>query len=238
MKTFFFSLKTTVWTLSILICLFFVGSYMMPMYREIFAPMNDDILFNWAMHTASDSLQRTWWFFAALIALALLAINTIACSVQAVKGRWSRADFFLRISPQVIHTGFLLILIAHLTGAFWGYKLSGVMPEGAYAPLPEDKALRLVHVSVQTDAEGAMQDWAAEVSLYENNKVVKSGTLGPNAPLFYDGVGIYLKSLSFNGGPAAILLIAKDPGAPWALLGGILFILGSLTLLVLKWEKV
>jgi hypothetical protein len=82
-----------------------------------------------------------------------------------------------------------------------------------------------------------MQDWAAEASLYENNNLVKSGTLGPNKPLFYKGTGIYLKNLSFETGPAALLLIAKDPGAIWALVGGILFTLGSITLLVLKWEK-
>lgn len=237
MKNFFLSLKTAVWTLSALICLFFIGSYMMPMHREIFAPMNDDLLFNWVKHNVPDALWYTWWFFAAVAALALLTINTIVCSVQAVKGQWTRSDFFLRISPQVIHIGFLLILIAHLVGAFGGYRISGGMPEGAYAPLPEDKALRLEHIYVQADAQGTMQYWTAEASLYENNQVVKSGTLGPNTPLFYDGVGIYLKSLNFDRGPAATLLIVKDPGAPWALMGGILFMLGSLTLLVLKWRK-
>lgn len=237
MKNLFLSLKTTVWTLSALICLFFVGSYMMPMHREIFAPMNDGILFNWVRRTAPDSLWYTWWFFAAVAALALLTVNTIVCSVQAVKGQWTRFDFLLRTSPQVIHIGFLLILTAHLLSALWGYKLSGAMPEGAYAPLPEDRALRLEHIYVQADAQGVMQDWTAAASLYENNQVVKSGTLGPNTPLFYDGVGIYLKSLNFDGGPAASLLIVRDPGAMWALMGGILFMLGSLTLLVLKWRK-
>ncbi len=237
MKNFFLSPKTTVWTLSALICLFFVGSYMMPMHREIFAPMNDDILSRWVQHVVPDSLWYTWWFFAAVAALAMLTINTIICGVQAVKGQWTRTDFFLRISPQVVHIGFLFILVAHLIGAFWGYRLSGAMPEGAYAPLPEDKALRLEHIYVQTDAQGAIKDWTAEASVYENNEPVKSGTLGPNTPLFYDGVGIYLKSLNYDRGPAAILLIVKDPGAIWALVGGMLFMLGSLALLVLKWRK-
>ncbi len=237
MKNFFLSLKTTVWTLSALICFFFIGSYMMPMHREIFSSMNDDVLFSWVKHTVPDSLWYTWWFLAAVAALALLTINTIVCSMQAINAQWTRTDFFLHISPQVIHIGFLLIIIAHLLSAFWGYRLSGVMPEGAYAPLPEDKALRLEHIFVQTNVQGAMQDGTAEASLYENNQVVKSGRLGPNTPLFYDGVGIYLKSLNFDGGPAAILLIVKDPGAAWALIGGVLFMLGSLSLLVLKWRK-
>ena len=237
MKNFFLSLKTTVWTLLALVCLFFIGSYIMPAHREVFAGMNDDILFRWVKDTASDNPWYTWWFFAAVAALTLLTINTLVCSIQAVRGKWTRVDFLLRISPQIIHIGFLFILLAHLLGAGWGYKLSGMMPEGAYAPLPEDKALLLRQVRVQTDNRGSMIGWSAEVSMYENGQLVKNGTLGPNVTLFYKGTGIYLKSLNFDRGPAAVLLIAKDPGAAWALVGGILFMLGSITLLVLKWGK-
>jgi cytochrome c biogenesis protein ResB len=237
MRHFFLSLKTAVWTLFVMVCLFFIGSYMMPMHLEIFGPMNNDLLLHWVKDVAMDNVWQTWWFFVALAGLVLLTLNTIFCSIQAVRGKWSRIDFLLRISPQVIHIGFLFILLAHLLGAVWGYKLSGMMPEGAYAHLPEDLALRLNQIQVQSDARGFITDWSAEASLYENNHLVKSGTLRPNSPLFWGGTGIYLKSLNFDRGPAAHLLIAKDPGAIWALVGGVLFTLGSLTLLALKWKK-
>ena len=237
MRHFFLSLKTAVWTLFVMVWLFFIGSYMMPMHREVFGPMNDDLLFHWVKDVAADNVWQTWWFFAALAGLVLLTLNTIFCSIQAVRGKWSRSDFLLRISPQVIHIGFLIILLAHLLGAGWGYKLSGMMPEGAYAPLPEDLALQLNQIHMQTDARGFMTDWSVEASLYENNRLAKSGTLGPNSPLFCGGTGIYLKSLNFDRGPAALLLIAKDPGAIWALVGSVFFTLGSVTLLALKWKK-
>jgi hypothetical protein len=237
MKNFFFSLKTAVWTLFALVCFFFIGSYLMPAYQEIFAPMNQDILSHWLRGAASDNPGHTWWFFAALAALVLLTINTLLCSIQAVMDRWSRADIFLRISPQIVHIGFLLILLAHLLSAGWGYKLSGMMPEGAYAPLPEDRAMSLVQIKVQTGADGYPTDWSAEVDLFENNVRVMTGLLGPNQPLFYKGIGIYLKSLNFERGPAALMIIARDPGAIWALAGGCLFILGSVMLLMLKWKK-
>ena len=238
MKNFFFSLKTAVWTLFTLVSLFFIGSYLMPAYRDIFAPMNEGILFRWIQGVASDNLGYTWWFFAALAALVLLTINTLACSIQAVLGRWSRADFLLRISPQIVHIGFLMILLAHLIGAGWGYRLSGMMPEGAYAPLPEDRALSLKEIRVQMDPGGYPMDWSAEVDLFENNVRVQTGTLGPNRPLFYNGVGIYLKSLNYEKGPAALMVIARDPGAIWALAGAVTFMLGSVMLLMLKWKKV
>jgi len=237
MKSFFLSLKTTVWTLFGLVCLFFIGSYMMPAHREVFASMNDDLLFAWIGNTAMRNPWQTWWFFAALVALILLAINTLVCGIQAIQGSWSRKDFLLRISPQIVHAGFLFILLAHLLGAGWGYKLSGAMPEGAYARLPENRALYLREIRSDVDAAGFLKDWSAEVYLFEDNQRVKIGALRPNTPLFYKGTGIYLKSFELQPSPVALLMITKDPGAPWALAGGILFILGSITLLALKWKK-
>lgn len=237
MKNFFLSLKTTVWTLFVLVCLFFIGSGLMPVHRDVFAPLNDDILLNWITGAAAANPWQTWWFFAALAGLAVLTINTLACSIQAVAARWSRSEFLLRVSPQVMHAGFLLILLAHLLSAVSGYKLSGLLPEGAFGRLPEDRGVLLQKIRVETDASGYMTDWTASVSLYEKDRLVKSDVLRPNKPVFYGGVGIYLKSLNFDRGPAAFLMIVKDPGAVWALAGGLLFLLGSFTLLALKWKK-
>jgi cytochrome c biogenesis protein ResB len=236
MKNFFLSLKTAVWTLFGLVCLFFIGSSLMPMHQDIFSHMNDSLLFHWARDVAAKYLWQTWWFFAALLGLALLAINTIVCSLQTIRAKWIRKNFLPRISPQVTHIGFLFIMTGHLISACWGYKLSGMMHEDSFVKLPEDRGLYLQKIFTQTDTTGFIQDWAAMVSLYENGNFVKSGTLGPNKPLFYNGTAIYLKSLSFDAGPVALLLVAKDPGAVWVLAGGVLFMLGSIVLLVLKWK--
>ncbi len=236
-KTFFLSLKTTVWTLLVLIGLFFIGSYMMPAHREIFAPMNDDILFVWVGNTAAGNLWYTWWFFAAIAGLALLTVNTLVCSAQAVKGKWTRDDFLLRISPQVIHIGFLFILLAHLLGAGWGYKVSGALPEGSYARLPEGRTVYLRSIRADVDSRGMPEGWSAEVMLYDDKEQLASGILGPNRPLLYQGMGVYMKSFELEPRPYALLLVAKDPGAIWALIGGVLFMLGSVTLLALKWKR-
>jgi len=237
MKNFFLSLKTTVWTLLALITLFFVGSYMMPVHRSIFASMNDDLLFRWTARIASVNIPYTWWFFAAVTGLAMLTINTLACSIRAVTGKWTRSEFLLRISPQIIHLGFLFILLAHLLGAGWGYRISGALPEGSYARLPGGRTLYLQSVRADINPRGTPEGWSAEVALYQNNELLAAGTLGPNQPLLYRGMGIYMKSFEFEPRPYAVLLVAKDPGAIWALTGGILFILGAIMLLVLKWKK-
>ena len=237
MKSFFFSLKTTVWTLLALVCVFFAGSYLMPVYREVHASMNDRLLFDWASEIALGRPAASWWFFASLAGLALLTINTLACSVQTVRGRWTREDLFLRLSPQVVHLGFLFILLAHLLGAGWGYRLSGALPEGAAAALPQDRVLRLLSVSVETNERGMPVGWSADVQVLENGDVVAAGALGPNHPLLYDGVGVYLKSFGFEPVRYAYLLVHRDPGALWALAGSLLFMLGSGTLLALKWKR-
>ena len=237
MKNFFLSLKTTVWTLLALICVFFAGSYLMPAYKDVHGAMNDRLLFQWVERFALDHPGETSWFFLSVAGLIVLTINTIVCSLQAIRGRWSREDFLLRIAPQVVHIGFLFILLAHLLGAGWGYRLSGMVPVGSSASLPGDQGLFLADLSPEVDTRGYLTDWTAEVVFLEKGMRVAAGTLGPNKPLFYRGVGIYLKSFELQPTPAAFLLATKDPGAVWALVGSVLFIIGSGIVLVLKWKK-
>jgi cytochrome c biogenesis protein ResB len=237
MKNFFLSLKTAVWLLTGLICVFFLGSYLMPAYRDVHGAMNDRLLFEWVEQVAVEHPWVTGWFFLALAALVLLTINTIVCSIQAIRGKWSREDFLLRISPQIVHAAFLLILLAHLLGAGWGYRISGMLQEGASARLPENRVLFLREVRAESDARGYVRDWSATVILYENGQRAADGVLGPNTPLFYRGMGVYLKSLDLQRSPAAILLVTRDPGAVWALAGSILFMLGTVIILFLKWTR-
>jgi cytochrome c biogenesis protein ResB len=237
MKNFFLSLKTTVWTLLALICVFFLGSYMMPVHRELHAGMNDGLLFDWVREVALDHPWETGWFFASLSGLALLTVNTVVCSLQAIRGRWSRRDFLLRIAPQIVHIGFLCILLAHLLGAGWGYRVSGVLPEGGAGRLPDGRVLMLDRLAAEQDGAGYARTWTAVVSVYDSDRRVASGVLGPNQPLFTGGAGIYLKSFELEPSPAALLLATRDPGVPWALAGAALFTIGAVMILFLKWKQ-
>lgn len=238
MKNFFHSLKTTVWTLFALICVFFLGSYLMPAHREAHGGMNDRLLFQWVADTAQDHPWATSWFFLSLAGLALLAANTVVCCWQAIRGRWSREDFLLRIAPQVVHIGFLCILLAHLLGAGWGYRLGGALPVEMSARLPDDRVLYLNDLRPKVDDTGRLLDWGADIILFENGQSVARGVLGPNKPLFHDGMGIYLKSFDLeNDRPVAYLMVNRDPGAVWALAGAVLFVLGTTVILALKWKR-
>jgi hypothetical protein len=237
MKNFFLSLKTAVWTLLALVVAFFAGSFVMPLHREIFGPMNELLLVDWLREVAIRSFGQTWWFFISLALLVLLTINTLVCSLQAIQGRWSRSDALLRIAPQIMHIGFLCILLAHLLGAGWGYRLSGAVPEGAFVHIPGDRILHLRELRVLPGSGGMMRgDWQADITLYRGDRKIAEGILGPNRPLFNEGAGIYLKSFEFDPSPVAFLLVNRDPGAIWALTGGIVFIAGSALLLAARWK--
>lgn len=237
MKNFFLSLKTTVWVLFALICVFFLGSYLMPAYKDVHGPMNDRLLFQWAGQYALGSPWAASWFFLSLAGLVLLTANTLVCSWQAVKGKWSREDFLLRVAPQIVHIGFLFILLAHLLGAGWGYRVSGMLPVEMSAKLPDGQVLYLNDLRPRVDARGNLTDWSAEVFLFEGNSRVAAGVLGPNTPLFHDGMGVYLKSFDFQDRPVAFLMVNRDPGAVWALVGSLLFMIGTGIILVLKWNN-
>jgi cytochrome c biogenesis protein ResB len=237
MKNFFLSLRTTVWTLLAFIAVFFAGSYLMPLHREVFAPLNGMLLFSWLSRVAAGEPGSTWWFFLSLALLVLLTINTIVCSLQAIRGRWAREDFLTRIAPQIVHIGLLLILCAHLLSAGWGYRLSGMLPEGASAQIPGNRVLQLQKLQVFSDDAGSVRDWRADVAVFRNGERVAAGTLAPNRPLFHEGTGIYLRSFDLERVPAAFLLVHRDPGALWALAGGIAFIIGGVIVVAIQWKR-
>jgi cytochrome c biogenesis protein ResB len=59
-------------------------------------------------------------------------------------------------------------------------------------------------------------------------------TLRPNSPSFIEGMGLYIKTVRFEPFPVALIQVSRDPGAPWALAGGGLFLIGMISLLLLK----
>ena len=149
---------------------------------------------------------------------------------RRTRGSWDRRDV---ISSGVV---LLFILLAHLLGAGWGYRITGALPVERSAQLPDGKVLYLNDLRPQVDDRGNLRDWAAVVGIFENDKLVASGILGPNAPLFHEGMGVYLKSFDLRDRPVALLMVNRDPGAVWALFGSVLFMIGTGIILVLKWK--
>ena len=255
MLRFFLSLRTALWLFLGLLLFLLYGSLVMPVMKE-FEGINTVPLFGWLRQSA---LGATWWLWGAILILGLLTANTLICSAESIIKKRER-QWLSMLSPQVVHIGFLFILLAHLLSSGWSARALVYAGEGTELRLPEgldiagarSPILRVGSIEAISDREGYLSDWRAEVAYIEGGSVVKTANLGPNKPSFYRGIGVYLKDIRvIPQGPVAgvgarspnivgarspvvLLELSREPGAPWALAGGILFMAGTAGLIVLK----
>ncbi|MGC2062571.1 MAG: cytochrome c biogenesis protein ResB [Thermodesulfovibrionales bacterium] len=230
---FFISLRTAIWLSFSLIFLLFAGGFIMPA-REEFQSLHTTPLFAWL---GDNDPRVTWWLYGSLFVLSLLAANTLVCSVESLIRKRSARTWLLTISPQVIHIGFLFILLAHLLSSYDSFQGMAMVREGEQLPLPNGVTVVIDGIHADIDPRGYINEWSADVRYVQNVRGEQSaagGTIRPNEPLFYGGFGLYIKTVKFQPYPTALIQVSRDPGALYALIGGILFLIGMTTLLMLK----
>jgi hypothetical protein len=229
-SVFFFSLRTAIWLVIALLMLLLFGSILMPLRGE-FQSMSMVPLFQWM---TGNSLAITWWLWGAVFVLSLLTANTLLCSIESVVKKRGARNWLLVISPQVIHIGFLFILLAHLLSSYGSFKGMTYVGQGTSVRLPNGLTVLFKGINADIDPAGYIEDWSADVSYFRGNTEIASDVIRPNSPSFEEGLGIYVKTVRMEPFPAALIEVSREPGAPWALAGGILFIVGMSTLLILK----
>ena len=84
-------------------------------------------LFEWLTETP---VAVSWWLWAAIGVLGLLVVNTGLCSIESIRGRYRNTRLLILIAPQIMHAGFLLIVLAHLLSASGGMKQIMPVHEG------------------------------------------------------------------------------------------------------------
>lgn len=233
MLNLFFSLTTAVWLLLALICFLFFGAFLMPEAEE-FKSINSLPLFQWLK---DSPFSATWWLFGSIVLLCLLTANTLLCSFESVIKKRAGKQWLLLISPQIIHIGFLFILLAHLLSSAGSFRGRVVAYEGSVIRLPNDLLLSVKSLSVDIGPKGYPRGWRADIEYLAGGVKLKEDYLGPNRPSFYKGFGIYLKDIKAYPIKASLLEISREPGAVWAFIGGILFMTGTVALVALKIKK-
>lgn len=227
---FFLSLGTTIWLTLALLCLLLYGSFVMPL-REEFLALHSVPLFQWL---TENHLGITWWLWCSTAILSVLTLNTIFCSIESVIKKRDAGNRLLVISPQVIHIGFLFILLAHLLSSYGSFKGTAVVSKGSALQLSNGLTVMFDAINMDIDPSGYIREWSAEIKYLRDGRQISSDTISPNNPSFQDGLGIYIKTVQPAPLPAAVIEVSRDPGALWALIGGILFLTGMTTLLLLK----
>jgi hypothetical protein len=227
------SLRTAIWLLMALLLLLLYGSVVMPVHEE-FQSLHAVPLFQWM---AENSHGITWWLWAVIGVISLLSANTILCSIDSVVKKKSARKWIYVISPQVVHIGFLFILLAHLLSGYGSFRATAVVYENEGLRLPNGNDVLFRSINVEADRSGYMKDWSADVEYFQSGKSLGADSIRPNSPSFQDGLGIYIKDVQLQPYPVAMVEVSREPGAILALIGGVLFMAGMTTLLLFKIKK-
>lgn len=223
------SLSLGLWLMGGVMVLMAVGSF----GGEDAASLNEMPLFAWL---GSAPLSASWWLWGTLVLLALMVANTLLCSVEAIRKRIGKGGLPALLAPQLMHVGFLLIVLAHFLSAKGGAKQAMQLYEGSDLRFPGGSSVVVDAIEVQTGPRGMPVDYRARLRVVEKGGA-KPMTVRPNEPLFHEGLGIYLKYAEPFPVPTAFVEIHREPGAGWALAGALLFTVGNGMLLAVRRER-
>lgn len=222
------SLTLGLWLIGAVIGLLAAGSFSRGGSES--SGINDVPLLRWL---TESPVSVSWWLWAAIAVLALLALNTVACSIESIRSKYRSTRFLTLIAPQVMHAGFLLVVLAHLFSAQGGLKQVMPVREGELIGLRDGTRIQVANVSATIGPMGFATDYSAEIrSLSGTGQLVQ--TIRPNQPFFNKGNGFYLKEVALQPYRAALIEIHREPGAGCALAGAILFTVGNVLLLVVR----
>jgi len=224
----FGSIKTASVLTALLMVTLLAGAVSMPLSEE-YGSMNGSPLFSWLLE---KPLSLTWWLWLGIVLLLFTVINTIVCTAQAILRKGEGKDWVLRLSPQIIHMGFCLIMLAHLLSSYAGFHGYVFMREGNAIRLDSQSSITLSKIDYRLNS-GHITEMSARIDLIKGDDR-KRYIISPNNPVFHEGFGIYIQRISFRGGPSALIEISRDPGALWALGGGVLFLIGTIALTLRK----
>jgi hypothetical protein len=175
----------------------------------------------------------SWWLWLTVVLLVLLALNTIICSFDTLRTRWGRAGMVPMIAPQLIHAGFLLIVLAHLLSSLGGSVQQIEVMEGVVGQLPDGRQFGVAVLTVNTAPNGMPTGFSSDLVTDLRNPQERV-TISPNHPWLPGSYGVYIKHAEAFPIKRALFEIHREPGAGTALAGAILFTIGNVMLVYLR----
>lgn len=189
------SLKLAIYAASAATLLIMGGSLVMNAHPRVFGSMDATTVSAWFAGAWRQAPQLTWWLPLTALCLAVFGLNTLCCLLDwltHLRTRWRK------IGEYLIHTGFLLLLVAYAWGNLAGFR-SGPhrLAPGDTLVLPGAPAyaLQLDRFDPTFSLEGRPLDMVSEVVLLRDGLEVAGGTVRINHPLLHDGMVILATSL-------------------------------------------
>lgn len=212
-----------------LICIVMAGGSF-ALSGEYAAAINSMPLLIWLRNVPAGA---SWWLWLTLVLLGLLVLNTLLCSFEVLWSRWGRGGWTILLAPQLVHAGFLLIVLAHLISAAGSSVQQMVVQEGVLASLPSGRQFGVAAITVTMLPNGMPTGFSSELVTDLQNPSGRT-VISPNYPWFADGYGVYIKQAEEYPTRRALLELHREPGAGMALAGALLFTVGNILLLVVR----
>lgn len=222
------SVELCLWLLSLVCVCMALGSFALS--GEYAAAINSMPLFEWLL---TVPVRISWWLWITLVILALLAINTSFCSLETLWSRWGKGALAVLLAPQLMHAGFLLIVVAHLLSATGSSLNSVEVGEMNLAALPDGTKFGVASISVNVSPQG-MPIGFSSVLVPDISRPAERVVISPNNPWFFNGFGVYIKQAEAYPVKRALLEVHHEPGAAMALAGSLLFVAGNILLLIFR----
>lgn len=112
----------------------------------------------------------------------------------AEKNRW------VPFMPYLVHAGMMVFMVAHLVSGLYGYRYSGLeIYQGESAQSPGgDYQIRVDEVKVDYREDGSLKDYGTMLSAIKDGKVIKSGRVSANMPMFVEGGAVYQRQFGYG----------------------------------------
>lgn len=185
----FFNIETTTYALALIALFAIAGSFIIYFNPEGYSLISTKPLFDWLyLNLRADTV----WLFLIIMLFGFTAITGLICLFKdLINYRWFTAVF---------HLTFLLVLLAHLITAMYGFRVTGfILPQSKpeTVPMPPPfKPLKLFlrDVNYQQTPFGVPVDIKAKV-IYLDERTEKEGELSVNNPLKIGDLHIVLKDM-------------------------------------------
>jgi len=243
----------SLWLIYALFAEFLIGSIIMRHHPSLFHALKDMTLQQWVVLYGASNLGITWWFLGALILLFLLALTTSVCGTDKLiatigalrgSGLWRG---LLKLSPSIIHLGFLLLLLGQLVSHTLGINQHGnILATGGTVTVP-GSGMKITLKDLNVDffgkgtrflgMDGSPRDCTGVLSIIDaqghHDRVISI-----NRPVWYKGWSFFIedfypKSRGVIRPPFINMVIRKDPGISLMVAGAIVFGLGLIMHLLL-----
>ncbi len=175
------------------------------------------------------------WFYGLVAVLAAYALNTALATWHSVTRRWRagvRAP--TAYAPALFHLAFLVALLAHAVGGFYGREDGRFVVGPDLVSLPDGRRVRTLSLAIDALPSGMPKTVQAELEITTPAGAATRVTVGYNDPAS-TGLGSDLLILQdqallpMGGGPPKPVVVLRErhsPGNPLALLAAVLMAAG------------